>query len=99
MATRYVFVSGLKELRFLFCQTGESSAAVRQFLLQSYPVMKKHNPHIPILIREASGIHPKVFARYEFGKETQEALSGCFTYQEIADKITSIVNETSSQIV
>ncbi|KAF8241960.1 NADH dehydrogenase, alpha subcomplex, subunit 2 [Wilcoxina mikolae CBS 423.85] len=98
MATRYVSVSGLKELRFLFCQTGQSSAAVRQFLSKSYPVIKKHNPLIPILIREASGIHPKVFARYEFGKETQVPLSG-FTDQEIADKITSIVNGTASQIV
>jgi hypothetical protein len=26
--------------------------------------MKKHNPHTPIMIREASGIEPKVYARY-----------------------------------
>lgn len=81
MATRYVFASQLKELRFLFCQTGEHSAAVRfvqpslssdqtdslprrTFLQKSYPTMKKHNPHTPILIREALGIEPKVFARY-----------------------------------
>lgn len=82
MAARYTFASQLKELRFLFCQTGEHSAAVRfvqslsfrrtgtdylprrTFLQKSYPTMKKHNPHTPILIREALGIEPKVFARY-----------------------------------
>ncbi|KAL1628875.1 hypothetical protein SLS54_001564 [Diplodia seriata] len=26
--------------------------------------MKKHNPHTPILIREAQNVEPKVFARY-----------------------------------
>jgi hypothetical protein len=29
MASRYAFSSGLKELRFLFCQTSEQSAPVR----------------------------------------------------------------------
>jgi NADH dehydrogenase (ubiquinone) 1 alpha subcomplex subunit 2 len=26
--------------------------------------MKKHNPHTPIMIREASGIEPTVYARF-----------------------------------
>lgn len=26
--------------------------------------MKKHNPHTPIMIREASGTEPKVYARF-----------------------------------
>jgi len=34
------------------------------FLLRTYPTMKKHNPHTPILIREAGNITPKVWARY-----------------------------------
>lgn len=36
----------------------------RQFLLRTYPTMKKHNPHTPILIREALDVQPKVWARY-----------------------------------
>lgn len=36
----------------------------RNFLTKSYPTMKKHNPYTPILIREASGTEPKVYARY-----------------------------------
>lgn len=36
----------------------------RSFLVRAYPTMKKHNPSTPILIREAQGIEPKVWARY-----------------------------------
>lgn len=36
----------------------------RSFLNRAYPTMKKHNPHTPILMREASGTEPRVFARY-----------------------------------
>jgi NADH dehydrogenase (ubiquinone) 1 alpha subcomplex subunit 2 len=38
--------------------------------------MKKHNPHTPILIREAADTQPKVWARYEFGKEKMLQLNG-----------------------
>ena len=38
--------------------------------------MKKHNPYTPILLREASGTEPKVFARFEFGKEKSISLKG-----------------------
>lgn len=98
MASKYAFGAGLKELRFLFCQTSEHSAATRyalhhiedsgseahsmalrkepavhgtmltnvcrNFLTKSYPTMKKHNPHTPIMIREASGTEPTVYARF-----------------------------------
>lgn len=99
MASKYAFGQGLKELRFLFCQTSEHSAATRyapqlfhdscsaahdmalhaghdirlctaltaicrNFLTRSYPTMKKHNPHTPIMIREASGTEPTVYARF-----------------------------------
>jgi NADH dehydrogenase (ubiquinone) 1 alpha subcomplex subunit 2 len=36
----------------------------RNFLNRSYPTMKKHNPYTPIMIREASGIEPRVYARF-----------------------------------
>lgn len=36
----------------------------RQFIQSSYPVMKKHNPDLPILIREASGTPARAFARF-----------------------------------
>ena len=36
----------------------------RSFLLRAYPTMKHHNPHTPIMIREALGIEPKMWTRY-----------------------------------
>ncbi|VDO90877.1 unnamed protein product [Schistosoma mattheei] len=31
--------------------------------------LKTANPHVKFMIRESEGITPKVFARYEMGKE------------------------------
>jgi len=38
--------------------------------------MKAKNPHTPILIREALDIEPKVWARFEYGKEKMVPLKG-----------------------
>ncbi|OQD75616.1 hypothetical protein PENDEC_c006G04927 [Penicillium decumbens] len=98
MSGKYVFSKGLKELRFLFCQTSEASASTRHvpvsFLNRAYPTMKKHNPSTPIMMREASGTEPRVFARYELGKEKQEALSG-LSDSQIEERITNLVKQTS----
>uniref|UniRef100_A0A915IZJ2 NADH dehydrogenase [ubiquinone] 1 alpha subcomplex subunit 2 n=1 Tax=Romanomermis culicivorax TaxID=13658 RepID=A0A915IZJ2_ROMCU len=59
----------LKELRFHMCQTSATSLALRKFIENNYVSIKKVNPNFPILIRECSGIMPKIWARYEFGKE------------------------------
>ena len=48
----------------------------RAFLTRAYPTMKKNNPHTPILIREALGVEPKIWARYEYGREKMEPLTG-----------------------
>lgn len=83
MSTKYAFTKGLKEVRFLFCQTSDHSAATRyrnilltpqlsrrltkfgrSFLTRAYPTMKKNNPHTPIMLREALGYEPRIFARY-----------------------------------
>ncbi|KAK7180089.1 nadh-ubiquinone oxidoreductase 105 kda subunit [Paraphaeosphaeria sporulosa] len=125
MASKYGFAKQLKELRFLFCQTSEHSAATRyapaanscercetttptktarphcvqreqrltdtrSFLTKSYPTMKKHNPYTPILIREASGTEPRLYARYEFGKEKSVPLKG-LDDKAIEQKVTELV--------
>lgn len=59
-ATRYVLNSSL-------CnpfRTNQMLVYDRSFLNRAYPTMKKNNPYVPILIREASGTEPRVFARY-----------------------------------
>jgi NADH dehydrogenase (ubiquinone) 1 alpha subcomplex subunit 2 len=44
------------------------------FLSKEYVGMKKANPKFPILVRECSGVTPKIWAR--FGKEDQSQLVG-----------------------
>jgi len=90
MSGKYVFTKGLKEVRFLFCQTSDHSAATRSFLTRAYPTMKKNNPHTPIMLREALGFEPRVFARYELGKEKQEPLSG-LSEVDIEAKVSGLV--------
>ena len=51
----------------------------RSFLTRAYPTMKKNNPYTPIMIREAKGIEPRVYARYEFGREKLVDLRGMCT--------------------
>nr|7ZM7_f Chain f, NADH dehydrogenase-like protein [Thermochaetoides thermophila DSM 1495]7ZMB_f Chain f, NADH dehydrogenase-like protein [Thermochaetoides thermophila DSM 1495]7ZMG_f Chain f, NADH dehydrogenase-like protein [Thermochaetoides thermophila DSM 1495] len=90
MSGRYAFAKGVKELRFLFCQTSQHSAEARSFLNRAYPIMKKHNPTIPILLREAQGTIPRVYARYEFGREKMESLEG-LTDKQIEETVAKLV--------
>jgi len=90
MSGKYAFTQTLKEVRFLFCQTSEQSAPVRSFLSRAYPTMKKNNPHTPIMLRDAAGTQPRVYARYEYGQEKSESLAG-LSDKEIEEKVTGLV--------
>jgi NADH dehydrogenase (ubiquinone) 1 alpha subcomplex subunit 2 len=100
MSGKYAFTKSLREIRFLFCQSSEQSAAtryelcepgrkitelqksrnralilfvlIRSFLLRAYPTMKKNNPNIPIMLREAAGTAPRIYARY--GRSLEDIL-------------------------
>ncbi|XP_063374094.1 NADH dehydrogenase [ubiquinone] 1 alpha subcomplex subunit 2 isoform X2 [Cydia amplana] len=65
----------LKELRIHLCQTNKQSAGVRDFIQKNYVSIKKDNPGFPILIRECSGVEPKIWARYARACETVTPLS------------------------
>merc|ERR1711988_29141 len=65
----------LKELRLHLCQKSPASAGVRQFVEQHYVPIKMSNPKFPILVRECSGIQPKLWARYGYGREESVDLS------------------------
>uniref|UniRef100_A0AAX7SMT9 NADH dehydrogenase [ubiquinone] 1 alpha subcomplex subunit 2 n=1 Tax=Astatotilapia calliptera TaxID=8154 RepID=A0AAX7SMT9_ASTCA len=41
-----------------------------EFVEQNYVTLKRSNPEFPILIRECSGVQARLWARYDFGKET-----------------------------
>ncbi|KIV90958.1 hypothetical protein PV10_05556 [Exophiala mesophila] len=90
MASRYAFTQGLREVRFHLCSSSPASEATRSFLKRAYPTMKHHNPSTPILIREATGVEPKIWARYGLGKEKSESLAG-LSDKEIEDKVTTLV--------
>ncbi|EYC16715.1 hypothetical protein Y032_0032g2452 [Ancylostoma ceylanicum] len=57
--------SHLRELRIHLCQKSPASAGVRAFIESDYVGLKQANPQFPILIRECSGIVPRVFASHE----------------------------------
>ncbi|XP_036320622.1 NADH dehydrogenase [ubiquinone] 1 alpha subcomplex subunit 2 [Rhagoletis pomonella] len=65
----------LRELRIHLCQTDEASFGAREFVEKFYPSLKKNNPDLPILIRECSGIQPRLWARFALGKETSVPLT------------------------
>ncbi|KAF8192959.1 thioredoxin-like protein [Pholiota molesta] len=70
------FSPAVREIRILFSQTGPASAGTRAFVVSKYPVIKKHNPDLPVMIREATGTPARVFARFERGVEKHAELDG-----------------------
>ncbi|XP_055641344.1 NADH dehydrogenase [ubiquinone] 1 alpha subcomplex subunit 2 [Toxorhynchites rutilus septentrionalis] len=67
--------AAVKELRLHLCQTGEESKGVREFINSQYAQLKRDNPTLPILIRECSGVQPRLWARYEMGMEKSVPLT------------------------
>ncbi|KAG6336219.1 hypothetical protein ID866_2870 [Astraeus odoratus] len=80
----------LREIRILLCQTGQASAGTRQFVLSNYPVIKKHNPDLLVLIREANGTPARVFARFERGVEKHVELDN-LSSGEVASKVAQLL--------
>ena len=78
MAAKQVLKFGpaLKEIRLHLCQKSAASKGARDFVENHYVPLKLANPKFPILVRECSGIHPKAWARFGFGREASVDLSG-----------------------
>lgn len=53
----------LRELRIHLCQKSATSNGIRAFIENDYVPLKKNNMEFPILIRECSGINPRIWAR------------------------------------
>lgn len=75
MSKGFQFAKTVKELRIHLCQTSEASKGVRDFIAKNYVNIKTANQTTPILIRECSGVQPKLWARYERGKESNLPLT------------------------
>ncbi|XP_022192224.1 NADH dehydrogenase [ubiquinone] 1 alpha subcomplex subunit 2 [Nilaparvata lugens] len=78
MASKNVikFAPRIKEIRLHLCQTGAESQGARDFVSKFYVPLKKVNPTLPFLIRECSGVQPRLWARYEQGKESSISIKG-----------------------
>uniref|UniRef100_A0A493TL09 NADH dehydrogenase [ubiquinone] 1 alpha subcomplex subunit 2 n=2 Tax=Anas TaxID=8835 RepID=A0A493TL09_ANAPP len=81
---------GVRELRLHLCQSSAGSRGVREFIEQHYVALKQANPGFPILIRECSGVRPRLWARYEFGKEKSVSLDN-LSVDEVAKALENIV--------
>ncbi|KAI9230789.1 MAG: thioredoxin-like protein [Piptocephalis tieghemiana] len=79
----------VRELRLHFCQTSPASQGLRDFVSKNYLGMKKANPSLPILIREASGIEAKAYARFEKGVERNSILSN-LSEEQVADRLAQL---------
>jgi NADH dehydrogenase (ubiquinone) 1 alpha subcomplex subunit 2 len=76
MASKAVKLSpSLKELRLHLCQKSAASAGTREFVEKFYVPLKTANPKFPILVRECSGIQPRVWARFGYGREESAELT------------------------
>ncbi|CAL1294721.1 unnamed protein product [Larinioides sclopetarius] len=78
----------LKEIRIHLCQKSKESLGTREFIQKHYVLIKKSNPKFPILVRECNGVEPKIFARYEFGKESSVSVNNLN-----AEKVLEVVKE------
>lgn len=65
----------LKEIRIHLCPKSPTSNGTRQFIEKYYLGLKQNNPTLPVLIRECTGIEPKIWFRFEYGKETSNNLT------------------------
>ncbi|KAM9450996.1 NADH dehydrogenase [ubiquinone] 1 alpha subcomplex subunit 2 [Clarias gariepinus] len=81
----------LREIRLQFCQSGAGSQGARDFVQQHYITLKKANPEFPILIRECSGVQPRLWARYAFGKEQSVPLDN-MSADQVAKAVQNAVN-------
>lgn len=79
----------LKELRVHLCQKSSASAGAREFVEKHYVSLKTANPQFPILVRECSGIQPKLWARYGYGREESFEL-GNKTSKDVMDLISKL---------
>ncbi|KAH7915553.1 NDUFA2, NADH ubiquinone oxidoreductase 10.5kD subunit [Hygrophoropsis aurantiaca] len=84
------FSPALREIRVLCSQSGQASEGTRQFLLSTYPIIKKHNPDLPVMIREASGTPARVFARFEYGVEKHVELDN-LSSSDVATKVGQLL--------
>ncbi|KAG6376796.1 NDUFA2, NADH ubiquinone oxidoreductase 10.5kD subunit [Boletus reticuloceps] len=82
--TRYVDKGSLSMI-------ADSNHHHSQFIVSEYSFIKKHNPDLPVLIREATGTPARVFARFERGVEKHVELDN-LSSSEVASKVAQLLS-------
>ncbi|KAF8234542.1 NADH dehydrogenase, alpha subcomplex, subunit 2 [Tricholoma matsutake] len=90
MSFTKAFSPAIREVRVLCSHSGAASAGTREFILSRYPTIKKYNPDLPVLIREASGTPARVFARFERGVERHVELDN-LSAKEVESKVVQLL--------
>jgi len=70
--------SSVREIRVHFdpAESGNlANAALRTYVLDNYHLAKAANPDLPILVREATDVTPKVYVRYDKGVERSQVIT------------------------
>eukprot|EP00039_Didymoeca_costata_P012248 m.175569 g.175569 ORF g.175569 m.175569 type:complete len:90 (-) comp15429_c3_seq1:87-356(-) len=65
----------LREVRLILCQSSKSSAGMRDFISSQYAGLAAANSNVSILVRECSGVEPRITGRFAFGKEVSVPVS------------------------
>ena len=84
--------TALREIRLHLCQKSPASQGAREFVTKHYVPIKTENPKFPLLVRECSGIAPRVWARYAYGQETSEDLTN-----KSAEQVMQTIQQLAKQ--
>lgn len=49
---------------------------IREFVSKFYPIIKSSNPNLPVLVRECGGVSPRIWARFDHGRESLLSADG-----------------------
>ncbi|KAF9811601.1 hypothetical protein IEO21_06526 [Rhodonia placenta] len=84
----------IREIRIFCCQTNSASGGTREFLKSTHAIMKQHNPHLPIMVRQARGTPARAFVRYEKGDEKHVELDN-LNQADVSSKIAQLLKKPS----
>lgn len=92
-AWRSLVSKNLKELRFVLCQTSQSSIGLRNWINHNFVDVKKTNPDALLLIRECNNVEPSILARYDYGVE-KKIFCEYATAEEVEEIVSKLVLES-----
>jgi len=93
MASKGLWSQGLRELRFVFCQTSGRSQGTRDYVAKNYFNLKKANPDFPFIVRECEEADPIIIARYRYGIE-KKAHTANLSDKEVERVVQTLVNQS-----